>query len=286
MHYKGKVTYRKYGYAFLIVIFVVIAIAMYDRGKSAQEDGLTPSIHYVTLSRQQPWIEYGTFPANTVLHWRQINFNYDSRGIDSTNGKEILADIWVQIGANRLIAVYHAIYTNLNGTFVQEIFDDSKISIVIYSKADVIFAPKPLSKNWCIDQQPSNPDALQSRLPAFIDESVLVKDGFQRSGNTFTKPFLITPTQGKLYPTGVYNVAGTVQVWIQEVHHTEFTTKRVIEFDQNFRVLLASSKTQNYDGLVEQENWVVLGSVYIYSLAPSFKSFLSMPSQLQKGCPT
>jgi hypothetical protein len=113
-----------------------------------------------------------------------------------------------------------------------------------------------------------------------------VKDGFQRSGNTFTKPFLITPTQGKLYPTGVYNVAGTVQVWIQEVHHTEFTTKRVIEFDQNFRVLLASSKTQNYDGVVEQENWVVLGSVYIYSLAPSFKSFLSMPSQLQKGCPT
>ncbi len=269
---------------FLAVIASITSVVMYAGSGLIQNYSSTSPAQPQSLSGRQPWIKSVLFAANTVLHWRQINLNYDSEGIDPANGKEVLADIWVQFGADRHIAIYHAIYTYLDGTFVQEIFEGPKVSIVIQSKAYAIFMPKPLPGNWCITEQPTNQDELQSRFPPFVDESMLLANHFYRSGDTLTKPLPTTPSVSGLTPVEVYGASGSIRVWSQELHQQNLVTTSVIAVGQHDRLLLGSSETRDSAGTVKQANWVALGPLNVYKPTPALTSFLMMLPQLTKGC--
>ena len=269
---------------FLVVIASVLSVVMYAGSGLVQNHASTPPEQSRSLDGQRPWIKSVPFAANTVLHWRQINLNYDSEGIDPANGKEVLADIWVQFGADRHIAIYHATYTYLDGTFVQEIFESSKINIVLQSKAYAVFMPKPLPRNWCITEQSTNQDELQSHFPPFADESMLLTNNFRRSGNTLTKPLPTTPSVSGLTPVEVYGASGSIRVWSQELHQQNLVMTSVIVVGQRDRVLLGSSETRDSAGTVKQANWVALGPLDVYKPAPALTSFLMMSPQSTKGC--
>lgn len=271
-------------FLFLIVIASILSVVTYACSSLVQNGGSTPSTQPQPVDAQQPWIKSELFAAHTILHWRQINLNYISGGVDPTNGKEVLADIWVQFGADSHIVTYHAIYRYLDGTFVQEIFETSKIDIVIQSKAYAVFLPKPLTKNWCITEQLTNQDELQSRFPPFADESVLLADNFHRSGGILTKPLPNTPSVSGLAPGEVYDVSGSIDVWSQELHQQNLVTTSMVEVGLHDRVLLGSSETQDSTGTVKQANWVALGPLDVFNPAPALTSFLMMSPQSTKGC--
>jgi hypothetical protein len=281
---KRRVLSKACSFLFLVVIASALSVVMYAASGLVQNGGSAPSTQPQSANGQRPWIKSAPFAAHTVLHWRQINLNYVSGGIDPTNGKEVLADIWVQFGADSHIVTYHAIYTYLDGTFVQEIFETSKINTVIQSKVYAVFLPKPLPKNWCITEQSTNQDELQSRFPPFADESMLLADNFHRSGSILTKPLPTTPSVSGLTPVEVYDASGSIGVWSQELHQQDLVTTSMVEVGLHDRVLIGSSKTQDSAGTVKQANWVTLGQLDIYKPAPALTPFLMMSPQSTKGC--
>ncbi len=56
----------------------------------------------------------------------------------------MLADVWAQLDAVGAITSVHVIYTYLDGTFVQEVLENTQTSTVINSQAYAVFLPKPL----------------------------------------------------------------------------------------------------------------------------------------------
>ncbi len=234
---------------------------------------------------QPPWVKAPPAIANTILHWRQVTSSYVQGGIDPSNGKQILGDIWEQIGGNGQIMALHARYTYLDGTFHQEIFEDETMLTVIEGQDYLILQPSTPPKNWCIEQQPTDLNELHSHLPPFIDEAILAQEGFQMSEGALSMELPTTPSLEQVTPIAFYPSHPLGHVWVrQEPGKGNALETNTLEVSPQDRLLAEESAARDAHGTILSSSSLAIGPLYVYAKASVPPSVLTRPNLLTGGC--
>lgn len=230
------------------------------------------------------WVATPTLIANTVLHWRQVTYVSTSRSSDPANGKPLLGDLWVQVGADGQVILFKALYTYLDGTFHQAMLETTSSSLLVEGKDYVSSQPGQPSPGWCVQRQLPNIRLLQSDMPLFVNEAALAQDGFQRRGGTLTKSLPSTPTLPAIVPLQAYEGQKIGQLWAYQ-QFTNDSTREIttVEVGSQERLLVEEIQTLKADGTSLQASWSAMGPLYVYDAAAIPASDLTLPTIFTTG---
>ncbi len=236
-------------------------------------------------SGQPTWVKAPPAIANTILHWQQIGVSYVRGGVDPANGKQILGDIWEQIGGNGQITMIHARYTYLDGSFHQEIFEDDTLLTVIDGPDYLSLRPSPPPQGWCIEQQRTDLDELQSHLPSFVDEAILAQNSFQGREGMLGLILPMTPALVHVTPRAFYPSKSLGRLWVrQEARGKNAREQITLEVGAEDRLLAEESALRDAQGTLLSASSLAIGPLYVYASASVPTSMLTRPSLLTGEC--
>ncbi|GEM_PF-2266766 len=266
-------------------VFVVLLSACITPGTDAGSAGSTG----LPPTSQPPWVKAPPAIANTILHWRQVTSSYVQGGIDPSNGKQILGDIWEQIGSKGQITLLHARYTYLDGTFHQEIFENEAMLTVIKGQDYLVLQPATPPHDWCIEQQQTDLNELHSHLPPFIDEAALAQVSFQMREETLSLELPTTPSLEQVTPIAVYPSQPLGHVWVrQEPGRGNALETITLEVGPQDRLLAETSVIHDAHGTILSSSSLAIGPLYVYgadaSVPPSVLTRPNLPNLLTGGC--
>ena len=246
-----------------------------------------PSSASILKSNQLSPVARNEYFANKVLHWSQIKIDFTRNGADPANGKEVVADIWIQTDSQGQPIYYHSRYSLQDGTFLQEVWMTKTTMFIVSGKLYKNLVPTPLPSQWCIYQRNVTLQELESRLPPFVDELSLKNNGFQPDTESYVKAVPTTSSMPKMTHVNLYGLDLPLHTWVQErrLSSSEGTViqKEIMEVTSDGRLIWSSSDTSNLSGTALQANWVSFGTLFVYDAKVVPGSFLLMPDQGKKG---
>lgn len=274
-------------YAAVLVISVtliaVIASGMVAAGSHAE---VAPGA--VKIDGPRPsWLR-ASLPdlAGTVLHWRQVEYQYSKGSPDPANGKMNQGDIWEQIGPDGTPTLFHGWYTLPDGSLLQEIYETPQTTILVKGPAYASVQPT-LDDRWCVQQWSTSTGGLTNRLPQFVDERGISSAGYSLQDGAPSAALPTTPPQSGVNPTRTFNNPTAVHIWsqLQSSTVTHISRATTMDVDSVGRVAYVNWRTQAANGDLDAETWFAFGDLLAYpSNAHLPTAVFALPQQITGGC--
>lgn len=267
----------------LVSLFAGISLCLVIGAAFISSQGFGPLFAHaqsVTLTSSPPqsqispdWLVRPSF-AGQVLHWTQEVSSYTVNGPDPTNGKEMIGDIWVEVGSDGVPARIYTRYTLPDGTFVQELLQTP-------STMTVLFDTSSRTTTVCnVANQSTSAKSLLSALPLFAKESLLSAASYVQVGNEIQYPLPATSSLEGVVPRQIYPAGDSIHTWLlDKKFNSGMSDTTAMEVNADGRVLATEIKLFSSTGELIQDNWHTYGQLQIYSVTSVPTTVFALPDQ-------
>ncbi len=220
--------------------------------------------------------------AGKALHWTKTDYSYQVAGLDPANGQPIKVDIWIQVDADGIPIMSHALSTFHGDVFLQEVLQTP-------DGVTVILGPEyPVNtidgKSICRQHLPAYPTWMRRQiLPPFVDEARLMRSGFRTSAALTPALPATTPLAG-IQPLMTLSPDNTIQTWVLQELKGEVTNTKTLVVDASGRVLVSRGQITDSKGVVINESQSAHGDLEVYDPAVLPATTFAISQQALEAC--
>ncbi|HLZ68734.1 MAG TPA: hypothetical protein VKV26_02375 [Dehalococcoidia bacterium] len=205
---------------------------------------------------------------NATVHWTATSYSSQVGARDPFNGKLVASDDWAQTDANGAVVQFHAIYTDLNGAFVQEVLQDTAQTTRVFSPAytAVFPTPSPIGTNLC-QRGPGGLNAAKSSglLPPFSEPAALSQQGFRFTQASAPSILPAPAAPSGVLPTHVYPSMATAQRYERDIPLAAGQKEtQIVEIQADTRVVLTAATVADAAGGVLSQTRQAYGAVQLF----------------------
>lgn len=232
-----------------------------------------------------PWLYMPSQFAGKVLHWSEKGSFFEPGIADPANGKVLLGDHWMLLGASGLPVAYFVRYTYPDGQLHQEIYQSPNTSIVVRGP-DYLRPNEAVPSGWCVTGMQTHLSNLVAQYPLFANTAGLSEIATETGMRPLT---VVPPTNTSLpgvTPTTQQGNVSTADVWTStQVSPTDGSkVTRQYSLGPLGRVIAQSTTSTTKDGSTALSGWSVYGPLDVYASSVVPPTIFTVPQDLMKEC--